>query len=411
MDNVENVKKKKPKKLKFILIMIFIIIPIAIVSILYFNNKTFKSKANNLLGRLPGTMGAYFSSSPIGPGDEGKKQDLADYYISLEPSSAADKLYIMKKEDGKLYSEIIKLMNSKSSSKTEEIIKLVRNLELRKDLLTSIHDEIQNEKENFIVDEVARLENQELSTTINEIEDRMENDEGFKENLPMIINMMKEENVTNILYYIDEGVKNEILNTLDEKKRGNIESKLLAKKTEQNRLEDLASLYEVKPVEVALDEIGNTKDFTIEELGVIYKNLSVLKTAEILSKIDDDNFIEELFKSIRKEEELNGEKTSITTDISKSIQFITEYNKKIDDLVIVYEKMGADKAAKIVENMMGNNKTVTALEINSEPVFEISDATIITDVLSRMRNKTLSNIMNYMSTDKATTLTQMLARP
>ena len=356
-------------------------------------------------------MGAYFSSSPIGPGDEGKKQDLADYYISLEPSSAADKLYIMKKEDGKLYSEIIKLMNSKSSSKTEEIIKLVRNLELKKDLLTSIHDEIQNEKENFIVDEVARLENQELSTTINEIEDRMENDEGFKENLPMIINMMKEENVTNILYYIDEGVKNEILNTLDEKKRGNIESKLLAKKTEQNRLEDLASLYEVKPVEVALDEIGNTKDFTIEELGVIYKNLSVLKTAEILSKIDDDNFIEELFKSIRKEEELNGEKTSITTDISKSIQFITEYNKKIDDLVIVYEKMGADKAAKIVENMMGNNKTVTALEINSEPVFEISDATIITDVLSRMRNKTLSNIMNYMSTDKATTLTQMLARP
>ncbi len=54
--------------------------------------------------------------------------------------------------------------------------------------------------------------------------------------------------------------------------------------------------------------------------------------------MDDDGFIEELYTAIRKEEQLNGEEASITNDISKSMQFITEYNKKIDDLVRVYGK-------------------------------------------------------------------------
>ncbi len=409
MDNVENVKKNKPKKLKVIIIIVFVV-ALLMASIFYFSNKTFKSKINNLLGRLPG-VGKYFDSSPIESGRNEKKEELARYYISLDPVAAADQLYIIKKDDEKLYSEIIKLMNSNASSKTEEIIKLVRSLESRKDLLLSIYDEIQNENENFLADEVARLEKQDVSITINEIENKIEKDEDFKKNLPAIINMMKEEKVVDILYYIDEALEDEILYSLSENKRQSIESKLLSKRTEKNRLEDTASLYEVKSVEVALEEIGNTKDYSIDELGVIYKNLSVLKTAEILSRIDDDKFVEELFSSIRREEELSGGDGSIINDINRTIQFITEYNKKIDDLVIIYEKMGAEKVAQIVEKMMTNDKTVTALEINSEPVFEISDASIIVDVLSKMRNKTLSGIMNYMSTDKATTLTQMLARP
>ncbi len=85
--------------------------------------------------------------------------------------------------------------------------------------------------------------------------------------------------------------------------------------------------------------------------------------------------------------------------------------KKIDDLVSVYEKMNPSKVAKIVEKMMDNDTTVTYLEIFSEPAYEITDSTIVIDVLSRMGNKTLSSIMNYISTDKASKLTQMLVEP
>ncbi|MCF6463337.1 hypothetical protein [Clostridium sp. Cult1] len=411
MENIELPKKGKKKKLKLILIVVLIIIPILVIGLIYYNNMTFKSKINKVLGNVPGGVGEYFKSSPTESERNDKKTFLANHYLSLDPAIAADKLYIVKKDDEKLYSEIIRLMNSNSTSRTGEIIKLVRNIELRKDLLFSIHDEIQKEKQNELLDEINRLENQDLLLTINEIENRIQTDHEFKENILDIFTLMDEGKAKDILYYMDDGIREDVLSSLSNDKRTSLESRLSTKKIEITKLADLANFYEVKPIEEILEEVGNSNKYSMEELGIIYKNFSILKSAEILSKIEEDSFVEELFGAIRKEEELNGEEESITNEISKSIQFITEYNKKIDDLVTVYNKMSPDKVAKIVEQMMGNNTTVTALEINSEPIFQLTDASIIIDVLSRMRNKTLSSIMDYMSTENASRLTQALARP
>ncbi|MCF6466312.1 hypothetical protein [Clostridium sp. Cult2] len=411
MENVEVSKKNKSSRLKLFLIITFIVIPMVVLSLIYINNMTFKLKVNKLLAKLPGAAGEYFKYSPTEAERDDKKEYLANHYLSLDSAIAADKLYIIKKDDEKLYSEIIRLMNSTSTSKASEIIKLVRNIELRKDLLFSIHDEIQQEKKNQFLDEISRLESQDLLVTIKEIENRVEEDNQFKQNLSDVFTFINEDRATDILYYIAEDIKEDILYSLSDAKRTKLESKLSDKKIQQTKLYDLSGLYQVKPVEEVLDEIGNTNKYSMEELGLIYKNLSILKSAEILSNIEDDTFIEELFNSIRREEELIGEEAFITNEISKSIQFITEYNRKIEDLVNIYNKMSPDKVAKIVEKMMGNNTTVTALEINSEPVFEISDASIIVDVLSKMRNKTLSSIMDYISTENASKLTQLLARP
>ena len=263
---------------------------------------------------------------------------MADYFLSLDPKIAADKLYIVKKDDERLYSEIVRLMNSKAPSKTEEIIKLIRNMELRKDLLFSIHDEIQEEKRSQFMEEVNRLESQDLLLTINEIENRIEMDSAFEEKLPDLIALMDESRAADILFYIDEGIKDGILYSLSNDKKTSLESKISEKMIKQNNLIDLAAFYELKPVEVAIEEIGNTENYSVDELALIYKNLSVLKSGEILSKLDDDDFIQDLFTSIRRIEDLMGEEASITNEISKSIQFLTEYNRKIDDLVLVYEK-------------------------------------------------------------------------
>ncbi|HHV38139.1 MAG TPA: hypothetical protein GXX70_01445 [Tepidimicrobium sp.] len=302
-------------------------------------------------------------------------------------------------------------MNSISPSKTEEIIMLVREIENNSSSLSSIYTAIKGKEEGATSHEANRLEGQDLLITINEIEMRMERDRAFKEILPTIVASMNSNRLADILYYIDDSVGDKMLHSLEEAKRTEVENLLLEKRAENSRLTDLADLYEMKPVETAVDEIGSTQQYTIEELGVIYANLSVLKSAEILSQLEDDSFIEDLYASIRLEEELNRVEDSVTNHISKAMQFMTEYNKKLDSLVTVYGNMNPSKAAEIVENMMDNEDTVTALEIDSEPVFEISDSSIIVDVLSRMKNKTLSNIMNYMDTDKASSLTQMLVEP
>jgi len=46
MENIEVSKKNKTNKLKLILIIVFIVIPMAVMTIIYFNNMTFKSKVN-----------------------------------------------------------------------------------------------------------------------------------------------------------------------------------------------------------------------------------------------------------------------------------------------------------------------------------------------------------------------------
>ena len=302
-------------------------------------------------------------------------------------------------------------MNSTSSNKTSDILKLVRNIELRKDLLFSIYDEIQQEKQNQLKDEITELEKNDILISINEIEKKANENSNYMDKLPDIISYMNEERASEIIFYLDDDIKDVVINKIEDSKKSNLENKILKLELEDNRLVDLASLYEAKPIDTAIEEIGNADTYTMDELGSVYMNLSAKRAAEILSNVYDDNFTEELFTSIRIKEQLKKMEGSKTVEISQAIQFVSEYNRKIDDLVAVYEKMSPSSVAKIVENMMNNTNTVTSLEIETKPVYEISDSSIIMDVLSRIKKPTLSKIIGYMNTKKASELTQMLAKP
>lgn len=409
--NIEKPKKKKNRKLRLILIIALVLVPVGIVSLLYNTNKSFRTKVNSKLVKTPGFVGKYFRNYPTESERKDKKTFLANYYLSLDSGRAADKIYIVKKNDEELFDDIIKIMNSKSSNKTSEILTLVRNIELRKDLLFSIYDEIQQEKQNQLKDEIAELEKNDILISINEIEKKANENTDYMDKLPDIITYMKEERASEIVYYIDESIRDTVMKKIEDSKKTSLENKILKLELEENRLQDLASLYEAKPIDTAIEEIGNVDTYTMDELGSIYMNLSVKRSAEILSKVYDDEFTEELFKSIRIKEQLKKLEGSKTVEISQAIQFVSEYNRKIDELVAVYEKMSPASVAKIVENMMDNNSTVTSLEIDTEPVYEITDSTIIIDVLSRIKRPTLSKIIGYMNTTKASQLTQKLAKP
>lgn len=402
-------KKKKKSKAIYLLVFFIILMIMMILVLLYFSNENFKAKANTILEKVPfknKESNSTYSQLEL----ESKKKDLVEYYLSLEQDTAAYKLYAIKTKDEVLYSDIVKIMNEKSSSKTEKLIKKVRELQDMENPLITLHDEVTDNIKNEILGEVKRLEGMELILAINEIEKRLENDNDFIKNLNEILGNMSEEKVANILYYIDETKREEIYNLVDEDFRSELERMVLNKNIQYTRLVDLAALYENKSIDVLLNEIGNVETYRIDELGVIYSNLSTIKSAEVLSRINDDVFIQELFTAIRKEEQLRNQE-SIVSEINKAIQFISEYNDKISELVKVYEKMEANKVAVIMERMIENNNTVTQLTIESEPVYEITDSMIVVDIFRNMKEKTISSIMNYMRTENATKLIQMLASP
>ena len=53
------------------------------------------------------------------------------HFLKLESDVAADKIYIIKKEDEGLYFSLIKDMNSVSTKKTEDIVLKIRNMDIQ----------------------------------------------------------------------------------------------------------------------------------------------------------------------------------------------------------------------------------------------------------------------------------------
>lgn len=404
--NVQNNKKRKTSKILIIVFVSLIAIPIAIIILVYNSNKNFKNSVNKLLWNMPGSIGEHFRNYPTEIEKSEKINYLSNYYISLDSNIAADKMYIIKKDDEELYTEIVRGMNSISVPKTEEIVIKVRNMELRKDLLFSIYDDAQKEEKESFLSEVTRFEKQDILTSLLEIEKRFSDREFLK-----IIDEVKVDKLGEVLYYVDADIRNYILDTFKPNKKMLIEGTIYEKTNEVKTLIDIAKVYETKPIDASVTAIGNTNNYSLNKLGIIYRNLSVLKSAELLSNIKDEKFIEELFAAIMREEELTKSDTSITGDISRAMEFLNEYGNKVKDLVAIYEKMSPDKVAKIVEQMIKNTSTITSIELNSEEIYELSDSIIIIDVLSKMKNQTLSKVLDFMEPDKASQVTRLLAKP
>lgn len=405
--SINNKKKSKTGiKILIILIIAFIIVPLGIVSLIYNNNKNFQAGVNNILSKLPGSVGEHFRNYPTEIERNDKIIYLSNYFLNLDPSVASDKIYIIKKEDEKLYVKLIKEMNDISSKKTEDIVAKVRNIELRKDLLFSIYDDaLKDEKEKFL-QEVLRIEKQDILTTLLEVEKRFKDKEFL-----MILDELRLDKLVEVLYYTDVDYRDYILNSFTLDKRTTIEGMIFEKDNEINTLIEIAKYYETKPIDVALKAIGNTENYSIDKLSIIYKNLSISKSAELLSNIKDEKFIEELFASIVHEDNLRHNDNNITNDINRAMEFYNEYNSKIKDLVIIYEKMSPDNVAKIVEKMIKNTNTITMMKLSSEEVIELSDSVMIIDVLSKMKNQTLAKVLDFMEPDKASQVTRLLAKP
>ncbi len=404
-------KKGSNNIIKIILVFsfVFIIVPISIFGIIYNVNDSFKQMANNYLRDKPGAVGDFFNKYPTEGERIDKITEIVDYYFKIDNKTAADKLYIIKQNDEVLYHEIIDKMKDISFNKTENIINIIRDIELRKDLLVSIHDEIVTEEETKLNDDVDKLENASLYLALKQINDIYLKSNEKTKLLPQIITEMSPDRATDILINLNKEVSNEMLNQLNDYTRDELQSIIINKKLKNNELKELSSVYEVKNLNECINEIGNTNKYTIKELAIIYENLSSKKASEILKQCTDDEFINNLYTQIRMNEKLNNVEKSKTIEINKTINYLNEYDNKINELVNIYEKMNTEDLAQIVEKMMLNNKKINVHRINENEILEMSDSKIIIDVLKNMKKSTVSEILEKIDSRKATELTRKLA--
>lgn len=382
-------KLKKLLKVFLILFIVFILLPIGSVAILYNTNNDFKIEANKYLRIIPGPIGNYFNRYPTTTEANDKVLYIADYYTAISEESAADKLFIIKKDNEELYYQIIQEMNKISPEKTENTIKKVRNIELRKDLLISVYDEIDSEKQDALKEDIKKIESKELLVSKKIILEYY-NDENFKRIQEIFENISISKTV-DLLYYLDEDIYDFILNSLQKDKYMEVNIGLTEKNLEYEKLLRQSEIYQVNKVADTVKEIGNDDNYSINKLAMIYLNLTTEKAADILAQIDNDEFKTELFTEMRNIELLNEELDSQTVKLASKIEEIKKRKTKVEELAKVYQKMDSKSLSEILEKLFNE------------------DNELVIDVLDNMNEKKVAEILNFINPDIANEISKKLS--
>ncbi|QZY56751.1 hypothetical protein [Crassaminicella profunda] len=399
-------------RILFIIIAVFITIPIIIMSIVYYTNDNFKFVANKYLSQVSGPIGKYFESFPTKEEKEVKKRTVAKYLISLDVESASDKLTIIKNEDEKLYSDLIKICTQLNSNQTKKILEYRREGAVKKDILTSIIEQIKNDQIKELQEKAKYYENTSLVNAVKEISTNLMNETVSYSTMGLTIEQMKEGNAADILQCLDDETKNKLLaNYQSTEKRKKI-TKLLSQMNDRKKeLMNIANIYNSEKADKLLEDIGNDQKYKMNELSMIYRNMNMLKAAKVLAKVQDKNFTYNLLEQIKNDEMLTKENDLLTEDLMNAMKVYREYDKEIDELVKVYTKMEPKQIGDMITKLFKSRKAPEKYTFKNEDQITITDQDIAMSVLRKLKEKTVAEILASLDSDLASDISKKLTLP
>lgn len=399
-------------KILMVIFMVFIITPIIIVGIIYYTNDNFKLEANKVLVVLPGPLGEHFKSYPTKTELDKQKVSIAKYLVEIDNNRAIDKLKLIKNDDEVLYNDIIKLMIKLNSNKTKVIMDEIRNNLVKKDILLRTVEQIDVEKEKEIVDKAKYFENLSPITAINEIEADIEENKIAYSELAKIFENIKKENAANLLKYMDEVKRDKIIDNFgyDEKKR---EMKVLLSTMNdtESKLKHAAEIYSTENPEKLVSIIGNTGTYKIDDLAVIYREIGVIKGAQILSKLNDDNFVHELVNEVKEREILLNNEDMLTDDLLKAYKVYRDFDKNVNELTSIYEKMDDKQIAELIKRMIRNSTSSKTYTLNNGENISISDEDLALTILRKFNERKLASVLSNLDNNLASDVTKKLSLP
>ncbi|MCG8539818.1 MAG: hypothetical protein MJA82_07745 [Clostridia bacterium] len=399
-------------KILFIISTVFIITPILVLGIIYYTNDNFKMAANRYLVALPGPLGAYFNSYPTRQELDGQKVSIARYLVEIDNSRAIDKLTLIKNEDEVLYNEISKIMLRLKPNKTREIIDGIRRNLIKKDILLRTSEQIESERQEEVVNKAKYFESLSTITAIREIETDLDSNTITYPELAQIFQNMKKENSVYILKYLNEDVRENVIKnfSIDEKKR-DIEMFLNKIVDDELKLKHASEIYSTESPEKLVSIIGNTDIYNIDDLSFIYKNIEIIKGAQILSKLDDEGFVHELVNTIKEKEILLNDEDLITDDMLKAYKIYRDFDRNINELTSIYEKMSEEQIAELTKEMIENDSNSQRYLLDNGEVISISDEDLALSILRKFNERKLAAILSNFDTRLASEITKKLSMP
>lgn len=416
LDKKKDAKKdettdKTSGKYLVVLFLSLLLLPVLVLGIVYNINSEFREKADRFLSALPGPIGSSKRNELTSEERVEKINYLADFYTEIEEETAVDKLYIIKQDDERLYRDIITTMSAINTVRTNEIIEKIRARELNKDLLVQSYDEVQGKRQEEYQKIADRINKADLLVAKKELQNRME-DSNFSE----VLIHINDARLSEVLFYLDDIEANYVLGRMEKNKKNRVTDQLQVLRYNDDNLKETAEILNKKPTNDAVTYIETNVELSKEQLAAIFYHMDIAKAARIASGINDKSRLDEALFELTVLERLYDTDEDKAKDISELVDYISEYNRKVDDLVSYYKKLSPEKAASIFEKMIKNPNTVSILSLEDsngekEKLFKTTDRIVALDVASKMRPKNLSAIMDQMPDDVAKQFTTLLAHP
>ena len=404
-DNLQENEKTSYLKGFIITFLAFLFIPIVTMIIMYFTNDNFHYATNNTLTALPGVLGEHFKSLPTKEEKENIKLQIAKYYIDLDEDRLLDKLLIIKGEDEELYNDLLILLNKENPIKMKLIREKIRLSQLETNLLNRILEEIEDDKKEKINSYVDYYTSLKLPDTISEIERTYQSGEIKDNELAEFFNLMATENGSRYLYYLDNEIVEDIRYQIKKDKLNDFEREIAAMESKESQLEKLAHIYENETLNTQLNDLTNINKFNIKDLAVIYRNMSIKTAGRILSKIDDIEFITNLYQEISDLEKLNRQAENMPAYISEAIKIYENYDKKVEELGDIYRRISLDELVDTIENMVVGNRVYRRYDVNTEEIV-FTQKNLAIDILRKLPAKRAAEVLEILRVERRIDLTQ-----
>jgi len=406
-------KGKKPGVvgIVFVFLGVFILVPVLIFVAAYFFSDTVKHAANPVLSQLPGPIGSFFDNQPTVDEMNTQVQQIADYLLSIDSSRAIDKLKLIKKDDEKLYNEVIKGMLRENPTDAENLLEKIRQSNLQKNVLTSTIDSIKTEQDSVLKDRAKYIDSLTLKSALGEIQTILDgNKDGIKQ-AGNIIQYSSDIKAAIYLENLQPQDRSGILNSMAVDRASAIRTQIANDENLSNTLKNAAQILSTENMDKQVSVLGDVNTYKLDQLAQIYSQMGPIKAGQILANVPDKNLVIQILNTIKDQQSIKPGQDKLTGDIQNALKVYSNFADNISTLNGIFSAMGDQQISGILKGYFQNGANFKSYPLSNGQEIRISDEDLALAVMKKMGQKKEASIMSFFDSNLASEVSRKLALP
>lgn len=404
-------KKSGSTSMIFAVLGALLIAPLVVFGAAYFLSDSVRNTVNPVLSQVPGPVGAFFDRYPTPEETSSQVQEISNYFLSIEKDRALDKLNLIRKEDEALYNEVVKGMLRQDPNAADAILELLRQSNLKKNVLMATVESIKNERDTSLTDRAKYIDSLSMIGALDELHVIInENRDGIRK-VSEILQFSADERVAGYLEILRPEDRVQILGNFSSEKANTIRSLMSNRENKRTELKNTAQILSTEDAKDLAVTLGTEDTYKLEELAVIYGEMGPVKSGEVLAQVEDQALVFSILNTVKDQQTLEHGEDKLTEDIQKALKVYKSFDDNISELNNIFSKLDDQKISDILKKYFQNAGAYKAYRLENGDEIRISDEDLAIAVLKKMSQKKVAAIITFFDSTLSSEVSKKLALP